>query len=63
MNRMYRTEIEEWMNEAAAAEKNVQNGNQFSQDVDAEHVIITESDSVVLGVDREDTILRRLSHR
>lgn len=62
--RMYRTEIEEWMNEAAAAEKNVQNGNQhFSEDMDAEHVIITESDSVVLGVDREDTVLRRLSHR
>ncbi|KAJ1524179.1 hypothetical protein ONE63_010705 [Megalurothrips usitatus] len=63
-NRMYRTEIEEWMNEAAAAEKKNQNGNsQFSQDVDTEHVVITESDSVVLGGDREDTLLRRLSHR
>lgn len=61
---MYRTEIEEWMNEAAAAEKRNQNGNrQYPQDVDTEHVVITESDSVVLGVDREDTILRRLSHR
>ncbi|XP_026277239.1 two pore calcium channel protein 1 [Frankliniella occidentalis] len=63
-NRMYRAEIEEWMNEAAAAEKSNQNGNQqLAHEVDAEHVVITESDSIVLGVDREDTILRRLTHR
>lgn len=61
---MYRSEIEEWMNEAAAMEKNNLNGNQqYLQDADTEHVIITESDSVVLGGDREDTILRCLSQR
>ena len=57
---MYRAEIEEWMNEAAAMEKNAQNGN---QDAEIEHVVITESDSVVLGGDREDTMLRCLSRR